>query len=177
MVLVAPTLAEGSLDASGRDVKLLPYHRFEFASPHTRDAALAGLVVHVEPVKWFRARWPSTANNERFEGEITPEGARIRRVLGYNNSFAPESYIVVHQAARGSRVEITMRPHVFVLVFIAIWCLGVAGIVMAAGQDMLATALVALSGVAAMVYGIALAAFWYEATKQERTLRNIFSAK
>lgn len=177
MVLVAPPMAEGSLDAGGRDVKLLPYHRFEFASPHAREAALAGLQVHVEPVKLFRMRWPSAANDEKFEGQITQDNIRVRRVLGYNNSFAPESHIVVHPAARGSRVEVTMRPHPFVFVFIAVWCLGISGVVMAAGREAIAAALVALLGVAAMVYVIVLAAFWYEASKQERTLRRIFGAE
>jgi hypothetical protein len=157
-------------------VKWTPYHRFEFASPHSRDAAVAGMEVHVEPVKWFRVRWPSASNDEKFEGEITQDDIRVRRVLGYNNSFAPMSRIVVHPAARGSRVEVTMAPHPFVLVFVAIWCLGVAGVAMYAGQETVWFPLVMLLVVAAMVYGITLAAFWYEASKQERTLRRIFGA-
>ena len=89
MVLGAPALAQGSLDAGGRDVKWLPYHRFELNAPMKANEALDAMRERTEPAQLFRWRWTDSNNDSRFEGEVTAAGFNVRRVLGYRNSFAP----------------------------------------------------------------------------------------
>jgi hypothetical protein len=168
--LVAPALAEERVGRGGRDVKLVPYHRFEITSPLKRDEVLAAVSSRIEERKWFRMRWPSSENDEKFDGSVTPNGFSVTRIMGYRNSFAPVIEGEVHDAGRFSRIVITMKPHIVVLLFLVMF----AGIMMT-GLIALGTA---LPGIAMMVllYVVVLGAFWFEANKLEQTLRKIFQA-
>jgi hypothetical protein len=162
---------------SGSDVKFLPYHRFEFQSPFKQDAAIEAMAKHVEPMKWFRWRWPSSGNDERFEGEMTPDGFKGHRVIGYRNSFLPQLQIVVSSEARGSRVQVTMQLHPLIWIFVAVWAMAfivIAPTLLIASPDVIATLLTFLAFAA--VYAMTMGGFWFEANKQEATLRGIFQA-
>ncbi len=123
MVLGAQALAEGGVDEGRGDVKWLPYHRFERTSPLKAQDALAAMSKHTEPVSWFRWSLPSSTNDDRYEGEVTANGFNVRRVMGYRNSFAPCVVGEVHSHGAVSRIVVTMRPHLFVIAFMAIWSL------------------------------------------------------
>lgn len=151
-------------------MKLLPFHRFEINSPLDRQAALAAMAAHTEDRKWFRWRWPNSANDDRFEGDVTIDGFNVCRIIGYRNSFLPVIEGQVHASGRGSRIAITMRPFVFVLVFCAVWMIVVAGMLF---SDFWPMALAML----AFLYAMTMGAFWFEAAKQERVLRHIFQAR
>jgi hypothetical protein len=173
MVLGAPALAEGGVAQGRRDVKWLPYHRFEIASPLSLQAAMDAMRAHVEPVKWFRWRWPSAHNDDRFEGEIGADSFHARRILGYRNSFAPEIRGTISATGRHARVTIEMKPSALVLAFLAVWTTGiVAGSVALIGADPSLVWLPLL--MLAFAYLMTLGGFWFEATKQERVLRQIF---
>lgn len=174
MVLVAPALAKRSVGQGGGDVKLLPYHRFEIHSPMKRTDALAAMTAHVEPEKWFRFfGWPNAANDTRFEGVVNSDGFIVRRVMGYRNSFAPVVSADVQSVGGLTRIVVTMRPMIFVLVFGAVWCAFALSAMFAAEHS---------SGVwmgallIAIFYLGTMGGFWYEANKQEATLKQIFKA-
>lgn len=169
MVLGAPPLAERGMAESWRDVNWLPYHRFEIETRLTRQEALDALAAHVEPENWFRVGWPNSKNDKRFEGTITPEGFRVRRVIGYRNSFLPVISGDVQAVGGMSKVIITMRPFVFVIAFCALWC--------AIALSTLTSGAPALVGIAmlAFLYLMVMGGFWFEASKQEQTLREIFA--
>ncbi|OQW57453.1 MAG: hypothetical protein A4S17_04395 [Proteobacteria bacterium HN_bin10] len=171
MVLVAPALAEERLGRGGRDVKWLPYHRFEIMSPLKREDAVAALAAHTEAPRWLRFDWPSNTNDKRFEGEVTANGFNLRRIMGYRNSFAPAVRGEIDSAGAMSRINITMQPSVFVLVFLAIWYLAVFGMFTAAGGFLGVAFLFALAP-----YLMVMGGFWFEANKQEKTLREILRA-
>lgn len=171
MVLVAPALAKKRLGRSGRDVKLLPLHSFAFASGLKRQDAVATLNAHLVPAKFFRLRWPNSANDKRFHGVVTDGGFAISRVLGYNNVFAPLSTGTIQGAGVGSQIDVRMKPPVLVVGFyFLILTFGAIGIAIGGG-DLWMIALLA-----AMLYVMVLAGFWFEASKQERTLREILRA-
>jgi hypothetical protein len=171
MVLVAPALAEERLGRSGCDVNVLPYHRFEITSALKRHEALAALAAHVEPERAFRARWPNSANDRRFEGIVRDDGFIVRRVLGYNNPFAPQSAASIDGAGVGSEIKVVMQPSGLVIVFaVALLLLGVGGIIMGTGSPVMGAPLVV------MLYLGMMIGFWMEAPKQERVLREIFKA-
>lgn len=153
-------------------MKWLPQHRFEIVSPLDRAAALAAMAAHVEPEKFFRMGWPSSANDKRFEGQMTSDGFHVRRVIGYRNSFLPVIDATVQSAGRGSRIDVRMRMFWFVYAFVAVWIMGALIAAASAGWIGVGIALFLLL----FVYAMTMAGFWMEAGKQEQTLRSIFQA-
>lgn len=173
MVLGPPPLAKRGVEKSGRDVKLLPFHRFEINSPLDRQAALAAMAAHTEPENWFRWRWPSSKNDDRFEGQISAESFHVRRIIGYRNSFLPVVDGVVHASGRGSRIEITMRPFVFVFAFFGLAAFAMFPIAFVTGDSL---GFLIGGGFLLFIYAMTMGGFWFEAAKQERVLRQIFKA-
>jgi hypothetical protein len=174
MVLGPSALAEGSVGESGGDVKLLPFHRFEINSPLDRQAALAAMAAHTEDRKWFRWRWPNSKNDDRFEGQLNADGFHVRRIIGYRNSFLPVVDGVVHASGRGSRVEITMRPFVFVVALVGITSLPIFSIAISTGDSL---GFLIAGGLLLFIYAMTMGGFWLEAAKQEQTLRQIFQER
>jgi hypothetical protein len=171
MVLVAPALAEKRLGRSRRNVSPLPFHRFEITSQLKRQDALAALATRVEPFRMFRIRWPNSANDRRFEGIVRDDGFVVRRVLGYNNPFAPRAAGNVNGAGMGSQIQVTMQPSNLTVAFaVALLALGLSGIAFGGGEFWMGALL------AAMLYVGMMLGFWMEAPKQERVLREIFRA-
>lgn len=171
MVLVAPPLAEERLGRSGRNVRLLPYHRFEITSPLKQQDALSALSTHLEPSQWFRFRWPNSANDKRFEGAVWADGFEVRRITGYNNSFLPTVRGEVRAAGVGSIIQVTMRPFTLVIgFFVLVLLAGISGIAFGGGDLWAALLLIVI------LYVMVMVGFWFEASKQERVLREIFRA-
>ncbi|MBL8547046.1 MAG: hypothetical protein JNL81_11320 [Hyphomonadaceae bacterium] len=149
----------------------LPIHRFEITSPLKRQDAVAALGAHLVQTNFFRLRIPNSANDKRFQGVVTDTGFSISRVLGYNNVFAPQSAGTIQGAGIGSQIGVTMKPHLLVVAFyLAVLAFGAIGIIVGGG-DFGMVALVAL-----ILYVLVMFGFWFEANKQERTLREIFRA-
>jgi len=158
-------------------VKWLPYHRFEFLSPLKKEAAIEAMAKRVEPMRWLRWRWPSSDNDERFEGDMTPDGFKGHRIIGYRNSFIPQLQIVVTSEARGSRVQITMQLHPLIWIFVAVWATAfvvIAPTLLVTSPNVMTTLLTFL--VFGAIYAMTMGGFWFEANKQEATLRGIFQA-
>jgi len=152
-------------------VSPLPFHRFEIISQLKRQDALQALRARLEPVRMFRARWPNRANDKRFEGKISDDGFEVRRVLGYNNPFAPRATGLVNGAGVGSVIQVTMKPSIIVVGFATLWlALGLIGIGFGGGEFWMGALLVA------MLYVGLMLGFWMEAPRQERVLREIFKA-
>lgn len=177
MVLGAPALAQGRVDAGRRDMKWVPQHRFEIQSPLAPKAALDALKAHVEERAMFRVgMWPSSKNDTRFQGEITADGFSISRIIGYRNSFLPVVTGKVHGGGSRSTIAVDMKLHsIAVLLLIAImipFLLAVS--VLAFAPD--AMGMLSLLLLPALAYGGVLWGFWFEAEKQERVLREIFHA-
>lgn len=154
-----------------------PWHKFEIRTRLTLQQARAALAAHVEEVKWFRWTMPSSANDKRFTGRVEDDSFEIRRILGYRNSFAPMSRGTISTVGRGARIDVRMTLHPFVAVFIGVWSTGVLFALVAfatAGSERIYALLPLL--MLAFLYAMTLLAFWFEANKQERALREIFQA-
>lgn len=153
-------------------MKWLPHHRFEIRSPLDTGVALAALASHTEPENWFRFTLPNSANDERFEGQISGEAFHLRRVVGYRNSFLPVIDGTVGAARHGSVIQVRMRMFWFVYAFLAVWTMG-ALIMLASAGDV---GLIAGPLFLLFAYLMAMGGFWFEASRQEQTLRSIFKA-
>lgn len=175
MVLGAPPLAEGSVESRRRDVRWVLQHRFEIQSVLSTAAALEALKAHVEPRRMFRMNFPSSANDKRFQGAVDGANFNITRVIGYRNSFLPQVTGTVRAAGSRSVVDVEMKlfaPVLILVVVIAAMLLLIIGAVAFEGD---LAALASLLIMPPLAYGLVLWAFWFEAEKQERALREIFN--
>ena len=176
MVLGSPALAEGSMESGGRDVKWVPQHRFEIQSPLSPSAAIDALKAHVEARRMFRIGFPSAANDKRFQGVVAADSFQITRVIGYRNSFLPQVSGKIRGAGSRSMIEVEMAlfaPVIVLVIAIMAMLLLIIGAVAFEGDLPALASLLIMPGLA---YGAVLWAFWFEAEKQERGLREIFQA-
>lgn len=131
------------------------------------------MAARTEAENWFRFSWPNSANDNRFEGVIGADGFHVRRVIGYRNSFLPVIDATIHAAAHGSRIDVRMRMFWFVYAFVGLWVLvALTGLIAAGGPFGLAFGALMIM----FVYAMTMGGFWFEAGRQERTLREIFQA-
>jgi hypothetical protein len=172
MVLGPPALAEGGVAKSGCDVKILPYHEFGFQSPMKPDVAMRVLQARIEPPSWFRLRWPSSTNDSRFEGDIAGDRFSVMRIIGYQNSFLPRVLGTVKPRGGGSHIHIRMRLHIQMLIILA----GLPVLLFFLGAPILTDVPNTLMATLA-IYALVMGAFWFEANKQERVLRELFRAE
>lgn len=175
MVLGAPALAQGGLEGGGRVVRWSLHHRFEIQSTLAPRAALDALRPFVEERRIFRMVLPNAANEKRFQGDVGADTFEISRIIGYRNSFLPQVTGRVHGSGSRATISVDMKVHSLALalmVVIAAMMLLVAAGLALAGE---ALALIAVLVMPSLFYGIVLWAFWFEADKQERTLREIFN--
>jgi hypothetical protein len=152
-------------------VKLLPYHRFEITSALPKVEALAVISSRLEKRQWLSPMGMNPKNDERFDGAVTDNTFNITRIMGYRNSFAPVIDGEVNESGRFSRIQITMRPSIFVFIFLAFCCFIFLPLFMGIDGVLLPVVLVS-----AFMYGMVLFGFWLEANKIEQTLRRIFKA-
>lgn len=172
MVLGAPPLAEASVDRRGCDVKLLPYHAFALDSPMAPDVALRVLQARLERPSLFRITFPSSVNDSRFDGEIVGNKFSFIRIAAFQTAFTPRVLGEVRKRGRGAEINVRMRLHIQTIVIFA--ALGLLLFLLGAPvlTDLPNTGMMVL-----FIYGLAMLGFWYEASKQERVLRDLFRAE
>jgi hypothetical protein len=156
-------------------VKWWPHHRFEIQSPLSTSAAIEALKAHVEPRRMFRVGLPSSANDKRFQGDVGADSFNITRVIGYRNSFLPTVNGKIRDAGSRSTIDVEMQLHavaIVLMIVISAMLLLIVGAVAFEGDVVGLFSLVLIPGLA---YGAVLWAFWFEADKQERALREIFN--
>ena len=97
---------------------LLPYDRFILKSRLTEDEIMSRLTDSMEP--WQTLRWGSS-NSKEYEGEIDGLEFKLKRIIGYRNSFLPRIFGEIIRSKDSMRIEIKMRMHFFVQIFMIIW--------------------------------------------------------
>jgi hypothetical protein len=156
----------------------LPYREFVIESRLPRELAIRDLRKAVAPRRWFRF----SKVQEPFEGEVWADGFRIRRTILKRNPFLPLILGKFQNAPIGSRVQITMRPILPVLVVWLVWMgfallPGVLGIFSPprGGGLSRGLAMVVVAGLVAFGYLLASIAFGIEARKARRILTQILT--
>ncbi|OCR02239.1 hypothetical protein BCD67_10840 [Oscillatoriales cyanobacterium USR001] len=103
---------------------MFPYEKFtinSFLNPHLVRQKLLDVV---EPPKAIR--WGFRQSEKPYEGEIGEHSFMITRIINYRNSFLPVIKGKISPEGMGSKIEIEMKLHTFVFVFILFW-LGMVG--------------------------------------------------
>ena len=104
---------------------LVPFERLTLRSRLKSDELYRRLAAAVEPARWYRNPF-SREQHKPYEGEIAPNGFRINRVIRYRNSFLPTIIGRIRADEAGSEIEMVLRLHLAVAVFMVVWLGGAA---------------------------------------------------
>jgi hypothetical protein len=159
-------------------MSVLPYERLTIETTLSVEEAQRRLAEAVEPRNYVR--WPFQSRSKPFEGSITGEQFEISRVIGYRNSFLPRISGRIRQGPMGATIEATLALHPVVMIFMAVWLLGVGviGLVMASAALSAGTfQSYGLIPIGMFVFGVLLCTlgFNFEASKAKSLLYQLFS--
>lgn len=105
--------------------RFLPYEKYTLTTHLQAFELYNRLSKQVEPFRIFR--W-SRSGSRPYEGRVNPVSFSIQRIPGYQNSFLPQIKGEIYPESNITRIEMTMRIHPAVLVFIAVWFGGVGSV-------------------------------------------------
>lgn len=158
-------------------IPLLPYQKFVLESPFSQEEARRRLAAEVAPLRsgwqWIEKR------TEKFEGTVSAEDFEIHRIIRYRNSFLPVIEGRISPGMPGTRIEITLKLHIFALIFSLIWLVFVGPLAAETVQQILTTGSVEPGGVIPCLMLIffvlmMLIGFGIEAHKARKLLGRIF---
>jgi len=156
-----------------RDLVALPWRRYEIFSHLAPAEVVAAMRNATERRRWFRRPFRAV---QGFEGIVAADSFLVSRIIRYRNSFLPFITGRVEPAAEGTKILISMRPHLLVLVFMAVWMAGPIAIVVFVlfqrGPQGRSLGLLA-SGMAAFGYLLCSISFGLEARRALKMLHKI----
>ncbi len=163
--------------------KFLPYERLKIGTSLSCQEALQRLENVVEPRRFRFLR----IGVKPYQGKIEGLRFEVSRIIGYRNSFLPMIKGEIQTGTHDCSICISMRPHVFVLVFMLHWLGGVGLIFLGA----LAFSIISLmqtgtadpsllsftGGLFACGYALFFGGFKVEAIIAKNFFRELFEAK
>jgi hypothetical protein len=102
---------------------LAPFERLTIETPLPPEEVRQRLAEVIEPRRMFRF---FSGNHKPYQGELNDYRFEVTRIIHYRNSFLPVIKGEIRSGLGGSVIDITMHPHIFVIIFMIIW-LGIAG--------------------------------------------------
>ncbi|MCA9927988.1 MAG: hypothetical protein KC419_05910 [Anaerolineales bacterium] len=109
---------------------LIPYTQFTLNVYRPAADVEAELAARVKPRSLIRARWVFSKIDPTvpFEGTVENGRFNINRIINYKNSFLPIMTGEMKDELDVTRVQVAMRLHYFVLIFLILWVLIFAGV-------------------------------------------------
>jgi len=101
---------------------LLPFENITYRTALSEEEVIRRLTDFIEPKKVFRMSFSRSSSAKPYEGEITGRQFTINRIITYRNSFLPEITGTIQRDNNATVIHVKMRLHVFVLIFLLIWC-------------------------------------------------------
>ncbi len=164
-------------------MKYLPFENITYETKLDTEEILNRINEIIEPKKAFRMTGIfGSGNHKPYEGSIIGNSFNINRIIGYRNSFLPRIKGNVEKGFHSTKVNVKMRLHPFVLIFLFVWCGGV-GIGLLA---LLSTAIengkfepFILTPLAMLLfaYGLTTGGFKYESIKSKKYLAQLLDAE
>lgn len=152
-------------------IALVPYQKFEIKTRLEQELTRQKLAEIVEPRKLMR--FGLSRNHNLFEGEIEGTSFKISRIIHYRNSFLPILVGQIQDDLDASTLQITARPHWFIILFWAFFALAVAAGGLIAGDR---SDLWAILPMFLFFYVVPMAAFNWELSKAQKLLNAQFTA-
>ncbi len=102
-------------------MKLIPSDQIDILSPHTKAEVEYRLKENIQPKRGIELRLTKPKNQKAFEGVLTQNGFQIQRVITGKNSFLPQIEGTIQEGMNGTKIQIDLTIHRFVIVFMTIW--------------------------------------------------------
>jgi hypothetical protein len=155
----------------------MPLREFHIDTPLSPAAALERLRTLVRAPTPFRFWGPTSRDGDApFIGHVRDNTFEFSRDIGYRNSFLPEISGSVVERKGGSRIEVEMWMHPFVMIFCSLW-IGITSIAFVVslinGTSGSALPAIGLVGAGAAIMALG---FVPEANIARRLLTNAFDA-
>jgi hypothetical protein len=159
-------------------MKLLPYRKLVIDSPLPVRTAEERLAEATGPRKLFRFGKSAYA----FEGTVSTDDIRIRRVIRYQNSFLPRIHGRFEPRASRSRLVATLSLHPAVTVFMTVWfgmlaLIGIPMVLLSLSQGVVGPGVLVPGGM--LVFGCVLVCggFAFEANLATERLTSILEGQ
>lgn len=163
-------------------MKFLPYEHIIYKTRLKEEEIIRRLSDCIEPEKTFRIRFIGIRSKKPYEGEINGLSFRMNRIINYRNSFLPRITGVIEKEFDGLRINVKMRLHIFVLVFLCVWCVGVglgSLVFLTLAINHLVHVPMALIPLGMLVFSylLTMGAFKFESIKSKKYLQEILEAE
>lgn len=163
-------------------MKYLPFENITYQTKLDSEEILNRIDKIIEPKKAFRGLF-GNRNHKPYEGSINGKSFNITRIIGYKNSFLPRIKGSINQKRDGkTEINIKMRLHPFVLIFMFIWCGGVGlgflvFLTISIGKGTFDPAMLMPLAMLLFGYGLTTGGFKYESIKSRKYLTKLFEAE
>lgn len=162
-------------------MKYLPTESITYKTKLKEDEILKRLSELIEPEKTFRFGVFGSRSTKPYEGRITGTTFDIRRIINYRNSFLPKITGVIEKDYDGININVKMKLHTFVIVFLWFFCGGVgiaciAILTKAIRNAEISPAVLAPFVILLFTYGLTMGAFKFESNISKKDLQKVFEA-
>ncbi|MCB1158437.1 MAG: hypothetical protein H7A25_00615 [Leptospiraceae bacterium] len=96
---------------------LVPYKKLNYTTSKSKEEILSHIQENTGQSSWSLSFFAK----EMFSGTITSDGFKIFKNIKYRNSFNPVIEGKIQTGYKGTEVEIVLRLHTFVMVFMGTW--------------------------------------------------------
>lgn len=163
-------------------MKFLPTENITYKTRLKEDEIIKRLSDFIEPEKTFWFGMFNRSSTKSYEGQIKGQRFNIKRIIKYRNSFLPRINGVIERDFDGLTIKVKMRLHIFVIVFLCIWCGGVglgciALLKQALNNSDINLATLIPFGMLMFAYLLTMGGFKFESNKSKRDLQTIFEAE
>lgn len=163
-------------------MSFLPYENFTITTNLDSEEVKRILADVIEPPKTFRNSWSSASRSHKpYEGKIYDDSFQISRIIHTRNSFLPIIKGKISPQVIGCSINITMKLHIFVLIFMGYWLsmtgsIGVGFLLALLSDNRMGIA--GLMPLGMFVFGclLCIIPFKIEAKKSKEFLYKLFSA-
>ena len=164
-------------------MKYLPFENITYQTKLDSEEILKRINEIIEPKKTFRMTGIfGSSDHKPYEGSVNGNSFSITRIIGYRNSFLPRIKGSIKKDFGKTVVNVKMRLHPFVLVFMFIWCGGVglgflAFLTSSLEKGTFEPAILIPLAMLLFGYGLTTGGFKYESIKSKKYLAELFEAE
>lgn len=166
-------------------MKFFPSEKITYKTKLKEDEIVNRLSQIMEPEKRIRLHLFQKGDSKSYEGKMVGRIFKMTRIIRYRNSFLPIINGTIIPDFDGTTIEVKMRLHPFVAVFIGIWMGGVFLACLLMLIEILRTfqtkgfqpMLLIPFGMLLFGYVLTMAGFTYESKKTKKDLQRIFEAE
>jgi hypothetical protein len=99
---------------------MFPSQRFTITTYLSPDDVQKKLLAVVDPPpQGIQFQWKKS--EKPYQGQIGEHSFKISRIISYRNSFLPQIEGRIQPHGRGSQIEIEMKLHSIVIIFMCVW--------------------------------------------------------